>query len=206
MLTDEEKKRLAAEEQFRHAVRTELAAQIEPPPAPAPPPPPAKHKRVIEFFNSSLGMWLLSSVLLTGGAAVIQQIQHSHEIAQQHRQARLTHRFEIEHRLDTMSFKLRRARTVGEAKEALDPIFKSSVPLTPELQNRTLGSLYLALQPLLAGGERQKAKQALTLVKRLEEAELGLHSSPDDRPLSTEQRNQIMKVITSIHELELHHS
>jgi hypothetical protein len=204
MLSDDDLKRIAAEEHYRHTVRRTLEAEAAAPPAP--PPPPPKHglgKRVFDFFNSSVGMWLLSSVVLTGGAAVLQQIQHNHEIAQQHRQTRLTHRFEIEHRLDSMAFQLRRAKTVGEAKAALDSIFKSPVPLTPELQNRSLASLYLALHPLLVGEQRQKAKQAITLVKRLEEAELSLHGSPDNSPLSPDQRNHMVKLITSIHDLEL---
>jgi hypothetical protein len=77
---------------------------------------------VFEFFNSSVGMWLLSSVVLTGGAALLQNIQHNHEVAQQNRQQLSTHRFEITHRLDQMEYGLRRAKTVSEAKAAMDNI------------------------------------------------------------------------------------
>jgi hypothetical protein len=203
MLNDEDLRRIAAEEHFRHGVRKSIEAEAAPPPA-----PPPRHgigKRLFDFFNSSLGMWLLSSVLLTGGAAMLQQIQHNHEIAQQHRQMRLQHRYEIEHRLDTMAFQLRHATTAGAARAALEPIFKSSVPLTPELQNRSLGSLYLALQPLLLAPERHKAQQAMAIVKRLEQAELSLGSQPETQPLSADQRHQLAKLVDQIRDLSLIH-
>jgi len=84
MLTDEQRQTIEAEEQLRHEVRKRLDAENPPPP-----PPPQHHgfgKRVFDFFNSSVGMWLLSSVVLTGGAALLQNIQHNHEVAQTNRQ------------------------------------------------------------------------------------------------------------------------
>ena len=81
MLTDEQRQIIEAEEQLRHEVRRRLDTENPPPP----PPPAPQHgfgKRVFDFFNSSVGMWLLSSVVLTGGAALLQNIQHNHEVAQ----------------------------------------------------------------------------------------------------------------------------
>lgn len=203
MLTEEEMKRFAAEERYRHEVRKSLEV---PPPAAAVPAavPPARKgwgSRVYEFLNSSVGMWLLSSVVLTGGAAMLQQIQHNHEIELKNRQDVISHRFEIEHRLDSMVFLLRRAKTVGDAKAALSGVFKSSIPLTPELQNRSLASLYLAIYPLLVGSDKQKTAQAYKLVKQLEEVELLLQPRPDEQALDTAQRNHITKLITSIQQL-----
>jgi hypothetical protein len=43
-------------------------------------------------------MWLLSSVVLTGGAAWIQSIQHKHEVEQKNREQLSAHRFEVSHR------------------------------------------------------------------------------------------------------------
>lgn len=200
MLSDEDLRRIAAEEHFRHGVRKSIEGEATESP-PAPPPSNGIGKRLFEFLNSSLGMWLLSSVVLTGGAAMLQQIQHNHEVAQKNRQDVISHRFEIEHRLDNMVFLLRRAKTVGEAKGALGGIFKSSIPLTPELQNRSLASLYLAVYPLLAGSEKQKTTKAYNLVKQLEEVELLLQPEPDDKPLDASQRNHITKLITSIQQL-----
>lgn len=209
MLTEEEMKRFAAEERYRHEVRKSLDQESTPPapaaPAAAPPAPkkPSWGSKVFEFFNSSVGMWLLSSVVLTGGAAMLQQIQHDHENALKNRQDLFTHHFEIHGRLDNMAFLLRRAKTVGDAKTALGGIYKSTVPLSPELQNRSLASLYLAIFTLLNGGEKDKTDKAFNLVKQLEEVEFLLQSQPDDKPLDQAQRNHIAKLISAIRQLHL---
>jgi hypothetical protein len=203
MLTDDELKRIAAEEHYRHSIRKAIEAQV-PPPEPAPPPVPEKHsfgKKLFDFFNSSVGMWLLSSVVLTGGAAILQNIQHDHEIALKNRDDLTSHKFEIQHRLDSMTFLLKRAKTIGDAKNALNGVFKSSIPLTPELQNRSLASLYLTIQPLLAGSAKEKTAEAFDLVKQLEESELLLQSQPDDKPLDSGELAKLTKVITAIQKL-----
>ena len=205
MLTDEQRQIIEAEEQLRHEVRRRLDTE-NPPPLPEPPAPKVGFgKRVFEFFNSSVGMWLLSSVVLTGGAALLQNIQHNHEVAQQNRQQLSTHRFEITHRLDQMEYGLRRAKTVGEAKTAMDNMFKSKYPLTPELQNRSLASLYLSMYQLMSGTEQQKSEQAMTFVRRLEEAELSLQAETDDNDKLDDTQKELMhKLIKSIK--ALHHS
>ena len=206
MLSEEQRRIIEAEEQVRHEVRKRLEAE-NPPPPPPPPPPPHKDgwgKRTFDFFNSSVGVWLLSSVVLTGGAALLQNIQHAHEIAQKNREQLSTHRFEITHRLDQMEFGLRRARTVGEAKAAMDGMFKSKFPLSPELQNRSLGSLYLTMHQLLAGSEQQKSEEAMNFVRRLEEAEMSLQAETDDNKLLDEkQKDHLHKLVKSIKALHL---
>ena len=203
MLSEEEMKRIAAEDRYRHSIRMSLAQEAAKPAVePAAPPAPGFGSRVYEFLNSSVGMWLLSSVVLTGGAAFLQQIQHEHEIAQKNQSDLINHRFEIEHRLDGMSFLLRRAKTVGDAKAALGGVFKSAIPLTPELQNRSLASLYLAVYPMLVGTEKEKTNKAYNLVKQLEDVELLLQPLPDDKPLDEDQRNQITKLLTAIQQLK----
>lgn len=204
MLTEEEMKRIAAEERYRHSLRVSLEQEsAKPAPEPAPPPAaPGFGAKVYEFLNSSVGMWLLSSVVLTGGAAFLQQVQHEHEISQKNQTDLINHRFEIEHRLDGMNFLLRRAKTVGDAKAALSGVFKSAIPLTPELQNRSLASLYLAIYPMLAGSEKDKTNRAYNLVRELEDVELLLQPLPDDKPLSDDQRAQISKLMTAIQQLK----
>jgi hypothetical protein len=206
MLTDEQRQTIEAEEQLRHEVRKRLDGENPQPPAPA---PPAPHhgfgKRVFDFLNSSVGMWLLSSVVLTGGAALLQNVQHGHEVAQTNRQQLATHRFEITHRLDQMEYGLRRSKTVGEAKSAMDGMFKSKFPLSPELQNRSLASLYLSMYQLLSGTEQQKSEQAMNFIRRLEEAELSLQAETDDNDKLDDTQKQLMhKLIKSIK--SLHHS
>jgi hypothetical protein len=200
MLTEVEAKRIAAEERYRYEIRKSLAETETPAVAPAPQ-KEGFSKKLYEFLNSSVGMWLLSSVVLTGGAAILQQIQHNHEIEQKNRQDLTSHKFEIQHRLDSMTFLLRRAKTVGEAKNALNGVFKSAIPLTPELQNRSLASLYMSIQPLLAGTDKQKTTEAFELVRQLEESELLLQSQPDDKLLDTAEHAKLTKVIAAIQKL-----
>lgn len=202
MLTEEEMKRIAAEERYRYSIRKSLEEESAKPAAEPPPPSPGIGSKVYEFLNSSVGMWLLSSVVLTGGAAFLQQVQHEHEISLKNKADLTSHRFEIEHRLDGMSFLLRRATTVGEAKAALNGVFKSTIPVTPELQNRSLASLYISVYPLLAGTEKEKTNRAYNLVKQLEDIELLLQPLPDDKPLDAAQRDQITKLMAAIQQLK----
>jgi hypothetical protein len=201
MLSEEQRKAIEEEEELRHEVRKRLET-ANPPPQPPPPAPPAHHgfgKRVFDFLNSSVGMWLLSSVVLTGGAALLQNIQHSHEIEMKNREQLAQHRFEITHRLDQMEYTLRRAKTVGEAKAALDGMYKSKFPLTPELQNRSLGSLFLTVYQLTPGTEQQKTEQAMTFIRRLEDSKLALQAHPkDDAPLDEKQKVHLHKLLKSI--------
>jgi hypothetical protein len=211
MLSDEEKKRIEAEERHRHEIRKMLEA------ASAAASKTANgtgsnlkdgasklNSPVMAFLNSSVGTLLLSSVVITGGAGLIQQIQHDHEIEQKNREQLVIFKFEIENRLDNMEFALRRAKTVGEAKEALDKLFKSKYPLTPELQNRTLASLYLNIYELAPGTQQEKAQAAIGFIRELENAESLLSAETDNAVLIDEaEKAQFTKLLESIKVLKL---
>ena len=207
---DERRRQLEAEEELRYHVRRRLDAEHGVPAAPPAPPPAAPKsgfgKKVMEFLNSSVGMWLLSSVVLTGGAALLQNIQHQHEVEQKNREQLAAHKFEVTHRLDQMEFGLRRAKTVGEAKAAMDGMFKSKFPLSPDLQNKSLGSLYLTMLQLVSGADEKRSAEVMDFIRRLEEAELSLQAEPDDKPLDTEQREQLRKLLKSVKNLHLNGS
>ncbi|MBI3197871.1 MAG: hypothetical protein HYZ40_10265, partial [Rhodospirillales bacterium] len=182
-------------EKIRHEVLTRLAAEAAgpPPEPPAPPPvpkPPGFGKKLFDFFNSSVGMWLLSSVVLTGGAAMLQNIQHQHEVDMKNRETISAHNFELINRIDHMQHALYRAKTAGDAKAAMDGMFKSKFPLTPELQNKSLGSLHLTVIQLLPDSDPQKTTKAMNFIRQLEDAELSLQSEPDDKPLSKGEKEQ----------------
>lgn len=188
--------RIRDEEILRLRIRQELGTSkptesAEPPP----PPPPGRSHKLMEFLNSSLGMWLLSSVVLTGGAALIQQVQHNFQIREQNHRQLVNHVFEIDNRLDNMEFLLRRATTVGEAKKALEGLFKSIFPLTPELQNRSLSSLYFTVYSLIPPQRQNRADEAIELVRQLADSEYALQSRGDDTPLTEPDRARFEKLI-----------
>jgi hypothetical protein len=207
MLNDNDIKRISAEEQLRHEIRQQLAAAAAPPktagPASASPAPHGFGKKLMDFLNSSVGMWLLSSVVLTGGAALIQQVQHSYQIKEQNHQQLVSHLFEIQNRLDNMEYLLRRAQTVGDAKKALNGLFKSLFPLSPELQNRSLSSLYFAVYNLIPGDRQQKAQEAIEFVRQLEDSEYALQARPDSQALTDADRAQFDKLIKACKAIHL---
>jgi hypothetical protein len=212
MLSDDQKKVIEDEELHRHAFRktleeagaavstTVVSAVSE-----------AKEEKaklasqLMAFLNSSVGTLLLSSVVITGGAGLIQQIQHNYETQQKNREQLVLYKFEIENRLDNMEFSLRRAQTVGDAKDALNKLFKSKYPLSPELQNRSLASLYLNIYELVPGTQQQKAQAAIGFIRELENAEYLLNLQTDDTKLIDDKnKTQFTKLIQSIQDLKLH--
>jgi hypothetical protein len=206
ILDDERRRQIEAEEELRYAGRKRLDGEhgAAPPPAPpAPSPGPGFGKKVMDFLNSSVGMWLLSSVVLTGGAALIQNIQHRHEVEQKNREQLSAHRFEVTHRLDEMEYGLRRAKTVGDAKAAMDGMFKSKFPLTADLQNRSLGSLYLTMLQLIDDSNGKRSAQVMDFIRQLEEAELSLQAEPDDKALDAGQREKLAKLLKAVKTLHL---
>ena len=163
--------------------------------------------QVMAFLNSSVGTLLLSSVVVTGGAGLIQQIQHNHDNQQKNREQLVVYKFEIENRLDNMEVALRRAQTVGDAKDALNRLFKSKFPLTPELQNRSLASLYFNIYELVPGTEKQKAQAAIDFIRELENAEDLLNSQTNNAlPINEQDKAQFNKLIQSIRSLKLNAS
>ena len=210
MLTDEMKKLIESEERYRHEIKKgleveahALSLEVSGVVSEVKAEGDKLGTQIMAFLNSSVGMWLLSSVVITGGAAVFQQIQHKYEIDQKNQAQLISYKFEIENRLDNMAYALRQAKTVGDAKAALSGLFKSKYPLTPELQNRSLESLYLNIYELLSGTQQQKAQAAIDFVRQMGEAEILLQSEPDDKPIGAQEKISFSKLIKSIQALQL---
>lgn len=210
MLDDDKRKAIEAEERFRHELRLQLeneaiklraetvsvGAQIK----------QAEKKlggKLMEFLNSSVGMWFLSSVVITGGAAVLQQIQHHYEVEQKNKSQLVTYQFEIGNRIQNMKYFLRHAKTVGEAKLALGSVFKSKFPISAELEHQSLSTLYFNLHQLIKGTEKEKNLKALEVIRDLEDAEILLQSRPDNEPLNNTDRESFTKLIAAIENLHL---
>ena len=194
MPNSEDIKRIHAEEILRCEIREEIEASKKSESSKSSTGSGLSEK-LMDFLNSSVGMWLLSSVVLTTGAAMIQQFQHSYQIREQNHKQLVTHLFEIQNRLDNMEYILRNAQNVGQAKEGLKGLFKSIFPLTPELENRSLVSLYFAVYSLIPGDRQVKAKEAIEFVRQMEESEFTFQSRSDAEKLNDVDREQLRKLI-----------
>ncbi|QWD82127.1 hypothetical protein [Polynucleobacter sp. MWH-S4W17] len=210
MIADDKKKLIEAEEIYRHEFKktlettdTSISKTLDQVVSGVKLEKSKMGAQIMALLNSSVGMWFLSSVVITGGAAVIQQIQHKYEVEQKNHAQLISYKFEIENRLDNMEYALRRAKTVGDAKDSLDRLFKSKFPLTPELQNRSLGSLYLNIYELVPGTEKQKAQAAINFIREMEDAEYLLQSQPDNKTIDDQEKARFNKLIQSIRELRL---
>lgn len=193
MPSAEDIKRIHAEEMLRQEIREEIEASKKSESSKSN--GSGLSDKLMEFLNSSVGMWLLSSVVLTTGAALIQQFQHTYQIREQNHKQLVVHLFEIQNRLDNMEYILRHAQTVGQAKEGLKGLFKSIFPLTPELENRSLVSLYFAVYSLIPGDRQVKAKEAIEFVRQMEQSEFTFQARPDTEKLNDEDREQLRKMI-----------
>ena len=210
MLSEETKKQIEAEERFRHDLKVKLEAEL----ASAKSAFASVQKevgqaekrtasKVMEFLNSSVGTWFLSSVVITGGAAMLQQIQHNHEIEQKNKTQLISYQFEIGTRIQNMKFFLTQAKTVGDAKVALASVFQSKFPLNPELEKQSLSALYFNLHQLIEGSEKEKTRLAMAVVLDLEQAEFLLQSQKDNQLLDANDKEKLAKLVTAIENLHI---
>lgn len=210
MIDEDKRKAIEAEERFRHELRLQLeneAIKLKAEAASVGAQIKQTEKKLggklMEFFNSSVGMWFLSSVVITGGAAGLQQIQHHYETEQKNKSQLATYQFEIGNRIQNMKYFLRHAKTVGEAKSALGSVFKSKFPISAELEHQSLSTLYFNLHQLIKGTEKEKNLKALEVIRDLEDAEILLQSRPDNEPLNNTDRESFTKLIAAIENLHL---
>ncbi|QWE10023.1 hypothetical protein [Polynucleobacter sp. es-EL-1] len=203
MLTDEKKALIEDEERFRHELRQKIEGDI----ATTGQEIKASEKKLFEkintFLNSSIGLLLVSSVVVSGGGALYQQIEHDYESREKSKEQSLTFKFEIGDRIKNMQFLLKRAKTVGDAKVAMAGMFKSQFPLNSSLDNKSLSSLYFSLYQLAEGTEKERSKEAIQILDELEELEYSLQSRVNTDVLNASEKEQIIKLVSSIESMHL---
>jgi hypothetical protein len=203
MLTDEKKALIEAEERFRHELRQKFEAEIVATEQEIKVSEKKLFEKINTFLNSSIGLLLVSSVVVSGGGALYQQIQHDYESREKSKEQSLAFKFEIGDRIKNMQFLLKRAKTVGDAKIAMASMFKSQFPLNSNLDNKSLSSLYFSLYQLAEGTERERSKEAIQILDELEELEYSLQSRVDTDILNASEKNQIIKLVSSIESMHL---
>jgi hypothetical protein len=199
MLSDDKKSLIEAEERYRQEVSNKLRSDLG----------SAKQDvknlekdlwaKLNEMLNSNFGLWLLSSVFLTGGAALYQITQHHYDAKLLKERETIACEFEIANRLNSMKFLLRRATTIADAKYALTPITKSLGAITAEYENVNIAVLYFKIYQLT--GVRDKAMG--DYVRELEEKNLAIQEGDPKAKLDESDRKRILELIDALHKYEI---
>ena len=198
MLDNDKKKIIEAEERYRHEIaeklRTEAgfikneAIKIE----------KDFWSKASEVLNSNFGLWFLSSVFITGGAALYQIAQHHYEAKLNTQKELITCEFEIANRLNSMKFLLLRAKTNGDAQTALTAVNKSFGAVSTEYEHVNIAVLYFKIFQLT----RIRDPQMEGYVKELEEKNLAIQSENPKTPFDEASRKRLIELISTLQRYE----
>ena len=166
MLDESKKSLIEAEERYRHEIAKKISDEativekdIE----------TSSHQiwaKIYDILNSNVGMLILSSVFISGGAAFYQNMQHRYESRVTSQKEIISCEFEIANRLYVVKNLISHAKTVGDALEALTGAKKSLGPVKPEFQNVGLAVLYFNLYQL-TGNRNPSVEQDLREIERV---------------------------------------
>jgi hypothetical protein len=194
MLDNEKKKIIEAEELYRHEIATKLRSEVAFIQNEAKKIEKAFWSKAIEVLNSNFGLWLLSSIFVTGGAALYQITQHHFEVKLNNQKELLTCEFEIANRLHGMKFLLLKAKTNGDAQKALAGVSKSFGAVSSEYEHVNIAVLYFKTIQLTGSIDSQVA----SYVKELEEKNLAIQSENPKTPFNESDRKQLIELISAL--------
>ena len=198
MLDDNTKKIIEAEERYRHEITQKLRSGIDSFEQSALNLERSIWDKVLEILNSNFGLWFLSSVFLTGGAALYQITQHHYEVKMSREKEIITCEFEIANRLNSMKFLIKRAKTNAEAKFALTPITDSFGAVSTEYEHVNIAVLYFKVFQLT--GLRNPEMEGY--VKALEEKNLAIHLANPTAPFDEDERKNLLEMIAALQRYE----
>lgn len=199
MLNDEKKSSIEAEERYRHEIASKLRADLGAVEEDAKKLGKSFWDRAMEVLNSNFGLWFLSSVFITGGAAAYQITQHHYDAKLIRDKEIITCEFEIANRLNGMKFLMLRAKTVGQAQFALTPITKSLGPVSSEYENVNIAILYFKIFQLTG----QRDTRIGDLVRELEEKNLLIQAENPKNPIDEADRKRTLEIIDALHQYEI---
>ena len=198
MLDDEAKKIIEAEERYRHEITQKLRSGIDSFEQSALNLEHSIWGKVLEILNSNFGLWFLSSVFITGGAAMYQITQHHFEVKMSREKEVITCEFEIANRLNSMKFLIKRAKTNADAKFALTPITDSFGAVSTEYEHVNIVVLYFKVFQLT--GLRNAEMEGY--VKALEEKNLAIHLANPTAPFDEDERKNLLEMISALQRYE----
>jgi hypothetical protein len=194
MLDNERKKLIEAEEQYRHEISTKLHTEVKLIQDSTKKIEKDFWRKAADVLNSNFGLWFLSSVFISGGAALYQITQHHYDVKLTTQKELLTCEFEIANRLNGMKFLLLRAKTNGDAQKALTGVSKSFGAVSAEYEHVNIAVLYLKTIQLTGIMDRQVAH----LVKELEEKNLAMQSENPQTPFNEADRKRLIELISAL--------
>jgi len=199
MLNDEKRALIEAEERYRHEIASKLRADLDAVSLAAQKIETTLWSKLNDFLNSNVGTWLLSTVLVTGGAGAYQIAQHHYEKIMHDRTQMVTHQFEIGNRIQNMKYFLRKAQTVGDAEFALKSIFQSKSPVTPEVEKIILSVLYFNFYQI----KGPHNKEALEHVRKREGQYYILQNQKQTDPLSDDERSKLLGWVEQLERIQM---
>jgi hypothetical protein len=194
MLDEEQKALIEATERYRHEVSQKIRSELSSAEEEIKEIEQGIWDKIQVFLNSNVGMWLLSSVLITGGAGLYQRMQHSYEEKLHNRTQLIVLQFEIANRIENMKYFWRKASTVGDGAFALKSVFQSKTPINPDVEKINLSVLYFNLYQLIG----HQNPEALEIVRQLEDMEYDLQAQKPSEPLSEVVKKQALKLINQL--------
>jgi hypothetical protein len=194
MLEEQKKAAIEAEERYRHQISMKLRSEVNPIEREVVAIEQGIWNKIQDFLNSNVGMWLLSSVLVTGGAGLYQTMQHRYEDKLHNKTQLVVLQFEIANRIENMKYFWRKAQTIKEGEFALRSVFQSKTPINPDVEKINLSVLYFNLYQLI-GHQNQ---EAIEIVRKLEDMEYELQSQKPGDQLSEAVKKQGLELINKL--------
>ena len=151
------------------------------------------------MLNSNFGIWLLSSVFISGGATLYQITQHHYESKLSKEKELITCEFEIANRLNSMKYLVSRAKTNADAQFALTPIVKSFGAVTTEYDHVNIAVLYFKIFQLTGNLDKHQGNY----VRDLEEKNLWIQGQDPKAPFNEADRKKIIDLIDKLYQYDI---
>ena len=204
MLDDEKKKLIAEEERYRYEMVNKLRSAEKIVEEDVKTTSNKIWAKLYDILNSNVGMLILSSVLISGGATLYQNLQHQYEARSLAQKEIISCEFEIANRLYVIKSLIGNAKTVAEAQLALAGAKKSLGPVKPEYANVGLAVLYFNLYQL-TGVKTPGIEQYLQEIERVY---FSLQEQNPKAPFDGAEKASLVKIITTMNDRileDMHH-
>jgi hypothetical protein len=202
MLTEDEKKRIRAEETLRVELRRELAAlahRDEPPPRPAQPAQAARTS-LWGVLNSAVGMWFLTTVAAGAITLGFQWLDSEYKRQAEISQAVRRIATELHNRIDEIEERMEAAVGAADVVAVLAQLDAGSVRVYDDLKERNLVSLLVETEALVSASRKSEVQRAIHAARQLERLRQHLKAGEpiDARTIEHEVRPQVRQAADAL--------